>query len=906
MSQHDHPTETLESSGDGSSPKKAKPAATLPADLTAGRKLGPYTIIEEVGRGGMGVVFRAYDPALQRDVALKLIPPQFARDEQKLGRFLREARSAAQLSHPGIVPIHFAGQEDGIAFIAMGFVDGRPLGDVIEDGLIAPVQAVAIVRDVALALHHAHKAGIVHRDIKPDNIMLSVDGEVKITDFGLARSDSKPGAAGRITDTGMYIGTPVYSSPEQVKAGEVDGRADIYSLGVVFYEMVTGQTPFRADSPYKLFHAILNDTPPSPDAINPLVPEAVAGVIEKMMQRDAALRYASADEVVADCEKLLRVLDGSARLELPPGESARSAAIPPTVQLPRSSKTGMSRRTSLIATITGEPARKRVGLIVGAAALLLIGVLIGIYVAVNQSAGNGPGNRSASNTPAPANAGGEVTPGVNRPMPAPQPIERPKTRVLIRRFNNINGLDAMQSISLIVPSLMATSLSMADQEGTAFLHVIDQDAQSHMAAQLGLTDPANDPVQFDRLARALHAEVIVRGQFLVFENVLVIDASMDDTVSGDRLGTVRVTGSENQIFVLVDQLAEQIRHSLAERYAPESLSAINGWGSLGEPVVEKRRKEGWEALLEAGGTKQTVAEQVRQTCEKLREELPGCAGAMRPEEAGREPRGTGRVGSSSSAATTVIDPAPAPADAEADETPQLRAERSLRRALRQLQGNGETGEAAPGWLRQANLNLQDALQRYNSTVLDRKEQLDVVEFLRKMAGPAGENLALPDGVAVAPDYGNSASTNRQPGTANGQSQQVEQRVEQRVEQGQQVEQLEQLNDPDHDPAASKRYDSWRTPRAHNSRWDSLDEDQRERLLQAAHFHMLAHMHIERARNARAQGDEQLVAGELQFALGHLIQALLIEPRFSPAMQDLKRIRDESWAAPQPQQQQRAK
>ena len=229
-----------------------------------GKQLGRYTIQEEIGRGGMARVYRAQDTQLKRTVAIKVLLPQLAVDPEFAQRFERESITAANLRHPNIVTIYDVGEQDGVHYIAMEYVRGHTLHAIIEErGALGLGYAITIVGPVAAALDYAHRQGAVHRDIKPQNIMIDVDGRVLLTDFGIAQAPEGGSTGGeRLTRTGIFMGTPEYISPEQASAQRVDGRSDLYSLGIATYEVITGNVPFSGATPQLIVaHA---QTPPPP------------------------------------------------------------------------------------------------------------------------------------------------------------------------------------------------------------------------------------------------------------------------------------------------------------------------------------------------------------------------------------------------------------------------------------------------------------------------------------------------------------------------------------------------------------------------------------------------------------------------------------------------------------------
>jgi serine/threonine-protein kinase len=291
-------------------------------------QLGRYVIQSEIGRGAMGVVYKAMDSVLERVVAVKTVNMALERDhaDKYEARFYQEARAAGGLNHPNIVTVYDAGKAGDVVYMAMEYIEGVELRTLIGEGRqLAVAQALSIAAQVAEGLAYAHERGVVHRDIKPANIMVVANGPVKITDFGIARMR----ASADLTQTGVMLGSPKYMSPEQVIGKRADHRSDIFSLGVILYEMLCGAAPFNGENVTALMYQIVNFAPPAPSAINAGVPQMLDYIIAKMLAKPLEERYQDARELSRDLRECERQLAAPPAASVPRGPVALASGAQP-------------------------------------------------------------------------------------------------------------------------------------------------------------------------------------------------------------------------------------------------------------------------------------------------------------------------------------------------------------------------------------------------------------------------------------------------------------------------------------------------------------------------------------------------------------------------------------------------
>ncbi|MEK7469780.1 MAG: protein kinase [Planctomycetota bacterium] len=510
-------------------PISSKETLVLP-DALVGRKVGGYEIRGILGKGGMGVVYRAHDAALDREVALKLLPPALSADAEYSERFIREARMAAKLDHPRIVPVYAAGSSDQGAWIAMQLVRGRTLAEELHDGMRPTFASVLrISKQSAEALGAAHKAGLIHRDIKPGNLIIDADGNVKVLDFGLARPAMNSG----YTQDGTYLGTPEYSSPEQCQTNDIDGRADLYSLGVVMYEMLGGRIPHVAETPLALFTKIVNDEPLALRDLNPRVPPSLAAIVSKLIAKSRDSRYPNAEALVADLEKVV-VKDGPAR----PHETV----------------------------VVGPADRARV------AAWTLAGVLATLLVAAVIHSSPWGGSAGAGN-----NSGAIATSDNGAgTQPVPMPLTAADGRIVILDFKNMTGNADLRWLESALPELIAFRL--ATHEG---LNPLDRDevtAAMKTEFNARLTSGGGDNVeQFQtqgvKVLGALNAGVLIRGSFVSIGKKLTVLTTVL-VRRGDVLemaGRSQVDDVTENIVEIADRIAGDVAGALSARHGDRTV-----------------------------------------------------------------------------------------------------------------------------------------------------------------------------------------------------------------------------------------------------------------------------------------------------------------------------------------------
>jgi predicted Ser/Thr protein kinase/TolB-like protein len=461
-----------------------------------------YLVIEELGKGGMGKVYKVLDQEINEKLALKLIKPEIAADRQTIDRFQNEIKITRRITHKNVCRMYHLGREEDTYYITMEFIRGENLKKMIRMTKQMSLEAtLGIAQQVCLGLIEAHRLGIIHRDLKPQNIMIDEDGDVRIMDFGIASSLETKGA----TLPGMIMGTPEYMSPEQIDGVPIDARSDIYSLGIIIYEMLTGKTPFAGETPWSVAFKHKNDPPHDPRELNPRIPESMSRVILKCLEKQKEQRYQSAEELLTD---LSGIGEEHTRVETRLKAKHATAARRSLIKIPRK--------------------KFAVLMITAAAALLVLAIFLGK--------------------------------AVFRQAPAAPPENRLKMAVI--SFENQTGDPAYDYLQDAIPNLLITSL-----EQSKLYRIISWERLRDLLKQSGREDQrVIDSDLGIELCQMDGVEAIVRGSFVKAGNTFVTDAKILDVKSRNILKTVssRGEGVDSILKEQIDQLSREIGRGIGQ------------------------------------------------------------------------------------------------------------------------------------------------------------------------------------------------------------------------------------------------------------------------------------------------------------------------------------------------------
>lgn len=456
---------------------------------------GRYQVVEEMGRGGMGRVYKVIDTKLKEELALKLIHPEIAVDERIIKRFGNELKMARKISHKNVCRMYHLEEDEGIHYITMEFIKGESLKDMIGMmGQLSAGQALSVVKQVCEGLAEAHKLGVVHRDLKPSNIMIDREGNARIMDFGIARSLKAKG----ITRTGTMIGTPEYMSPEQVEGLETDQRSDLYSLGVILYEMVTGRIPFDGETPFSIALKHKSEKPQDPSEINPQIPEDISRLIMKCLEKDREKRYQNAEELIADLGKIEEGIPTEERV------------------IPR-------RRATVSREITVTFNLKKILIpALAVVALAVIAVLIFQFF-----------------------RGREIV---------PVPSDKPSLAVMY--FKNNTGDDRLDHWRSALADLLITDLSQSKHikilSAERLFNIL------HQLDQLGASTYSSEVLK-EVAAQGGVGSVLV-GNYTRANDTFRINVTLQEASSGELIGSESVEGyGEKDFYAMVDELTRRIK-----------------------------------------------------------------------------------------------------------------------------------------------------------------------------------------------------------------------------------------------------------------------------------------------------------------------------------------------------------
>ena len=492
-------------------------------NLEPGQMLSRYRLVEKLGAGGMGVVYKAIDTKLNRQVAIKVLPPTLTADPERRLRFQREAQTIAVLSHPSIAVLYEVGEVEGVDFLVMEFLKGKTLREVIGDQPLPFRQWMRIGLPIAEGLAHAHRHGVIHRDLKPENVILTDESQVKLLDFGLAKlvaPEEHPGATGsdlhtrletisrELTQAGKVFGTVAYMSPEQARGETLDHRSDLFSFGIVLYQMASGRLPFKGRSEIETLHAIITEEPPALSHLSGELPPEADRIVRKAMEKEPERRYQDAADLATDLKNLKRDTD-SGKVSISTGP----AALPKAGEAP-------GRRHGL------RRAGVAMGILAGVASLA---IALFLYF--------------------------------RAPKPAPEISAHPpvENSLAVLYFENVADPEDRNRFSEMVPSLVITDLSES-----RILKVVSRQRLFDILRLLGKAEMKSiDRKVASDVAQKANVKWMMTGQILQVQPRIVLTADVSDAATGEVRASQRATGEAGEdLFAVVDKLGAEVRKDL--------------------------------------------------------------------------------------------------------------------------------------------------------------------------------------------------------------------------------------------------------------------------------------------------------------------------------------------------------